>query len=234
MAQPMDISSFENLLKGRPESGLLRMIREVDEDELPSVRLSIFDLRCGTIEQDMATVERIISGNNKGINPQELKLYQGSIGAMVGMALADSMGHRFEFKPFCYEGDPQNLLTDMGTGPGGQFHLQPGQWTDDTSMGLCLADSLLMNKEWDPHDLMNRFLAWWSLGYNNAFRYDQKSRHSCGLGGNISLALEEYIVDPSNPYTVAGDSKTSGNGSVMRNAPIPICFYNDMGSRHSH
>ena len=94
-------------------------------------------------------------------------------------------------------------------------------------MGLCLADSLLMNKEWDPHDLMNRFLAWWYLGYNNAFRYDPSRSSSCGLGGNISASFDRYIEDPSSPYTTAGDIRTSGNGSVMRNAPIPICFWNE-------
>ena len=36
-------------------------------------------------------------------------------------------------------------LTDMGKGKGGSFLLEPGQWTDNTSMGLCLAYSLLVN-----------------------------------------------------------------------------------------
>ena len=33
---------------------------------------------------------------------------------------------------------------------GGCFNLQPGQWTDDTSMALCLATSLLEKGGFDP------------------------------------------------------------------------------------
>jgi len=61
--------------------------------------------------------------------------------------------------------------------------LRPGQWTDDTSMGLCLADSLLLSSMnaaasaavFDPLDLMLRFEAWWHFGYNNAFANDAET-----------------------------------------------------------
>jgi ADP-ribosyl-[dinitrogen reductase] hydrolase len=41
---------------------------------------------------------------------------------------------------------------------GGPFSLAPGEWTDDTSMALCLADSLIAKHELDVHDLLDRFL----------------------------------------------------------------------------
>lgn len=105
-------------------------------------------------------------------------LESGSIGSILGMAIADSMGHRFEFEPVKYD---EITLRDMGKGPGGAFQLLPGQWTDDTSMGLCLADSLIIkNGEYDAHDLMHRFLCWWYCGYNNAFRLDKNRSGSVG------------------------------------------------------
>jgi ADP-ribosylglycohydrolase len=75
---------------------------------------------------------------------------------------------------------------------------------------------------------MQRFLAWWELGYNNAFRFDGK-RHSVGLGGNISMSFEHYI-DGLSPdgLTMAGDSKTSGNGSIMRLGGVPVCFWDNI------
>ena len=94
-------------------------------------------------------------------------------------------------------------------------------------MGLCLADSLLAcGGAWDAHDCMHRFLAWWHCGYNNAFRLEAVARHSVGLGGNISLALTRYVRHP-RAETTAGDRYTSGNGSLMRNAAVPVCFHAD-------
>ena len=117
----------------------------------------------------------------------------------------------------------------MGVGEGGRFRLLPGQWTDDTSMGLCLADSLIeKDGVFEPKDIMMRFILWWRYGYNNAFRFDEKrnNKHSVGLGGNIRGSIENYIDENGKyPYTTYGDRNTSGNGSIMRNAAIPICYF---------
>ncbi|MDR1896987.1 MAG: ADP-ribosylglycohydrolase family protein, partial [Prevotellaceae bacterium] len=147
-------------------------------------------------------------------------------GILYGMTLGDAIGARLEFEPVCYD---TVFLDGMGNCPDGNFYLKPGQWTDDASMGLCVCDSLLSNKgKLNEHDLMQRFLAWWHLGYNNAFRFDD-DRHSVGLGGNISISFQYYINGESpTGLTVAGDSKTSGNGSVMRLGGVPVCFWDNI------
>ena len=154
------------------------------------------------------------------------KIEKSSMGSMLGMAIGDSMGARVEFQPLDYN---FNQIKDMGEKPEGKFHLKPGQWTDDTSMGLCLADSLIENKGiFEPKDLMMRFLMWWNCGYNNAFRFDNErySKHSVGLGGNISGSLKYFLFsNGKDEYTKFGDKNTSGNGSIMRNAAIPLCYY---------
>ena len=50
---------------------------------------------------------------------------------------------------------------------GGPFGLRPGEWTDDTSMALCLADSLIARSGLDQRDLMERFVRWWRQGENS-------------------------------------------------------------------
>ena len=151
---------------------------------------------------------------------------KSSIGSMQGMTIGDAMGARVEFMPLDYN---YNKIKDMGDTIIGNFRLRPGQWTDDTSMGLCLSDSLIENKgNFDPRDIMMRFILWWFFGYNNAFRFDKKrpSKHSVGLGGNISGSLFKYIKDSGkNEYTKYGNRHTSGNGSIMRNAAIPLCYF---------
>jgi len=80
-----------------------------------------------------------------------------ALGAMFGMAIGDSMGAPLEFSPCRY-----GVITvkDMGQGVQGSFSLRPGQWTDDASMGFCLADSLLSCHGFDPIDSMLRYQAW--------------------------------------------------------------------------
>ena len=195
-----------------------------DESTLTKyVKVSIFDIETrGTISRDKKRTSFLLK------NPSECtKLESKSIGSILGMVIGDAMGHRFEFEDLVYD---TITLRNMGEGKGGDFKLEPGQWTDDTPMGLCLADTLLVNKgEFEPRDLMHRFLLWWNCGYNNAFRFDKESKSSCGLGGNISKSFNQYIYEKGkNPYTKAGNNKTSGNGSVMRNAAVPICFCRDI------
>jgi len=206
-------------------------------------RLSIFDNEeRGTIKQDKEKINKLLeilmetdNSDDRLSKIKELDICEvekKGIGSMLGMAIGDAMGARYEFEDFRY--DTIDLI-NMGEGLGGNFDLLPGQWTDDTSMGLCVADSLLMNNgKLSEHDIMHRFIAWWRGGYNNAFRYNDKPRSSVGLGGNISLSFTNYLnyynrhKELGNAETDAGDKNTSGNGSIMRNAAIPICFHKNI------
>lgn len=145
-----------------------------------------------------------------------------ALGCFMGMVVGDALGAPLEFTNLDY--NRKNPIINMHNTSKGD--LKAGQWTDDTSMGLCLTDSLLVKKCFDPFDCMLRYLAWWNCGYNNAFRYDytDKFKHSVGLGGNISGSLKNFISKGTN-YTTWGNAETSGNGSIMRNAPIPIAYH---------
>ena len=160
-------------------------------------KISIFNKNRGTVEKDRALVNKILEilMTNKTVQEKKelLKPFnldpkeKRGIGSMLGMALGDAMGARYEFLSVRYN---EIDLKDMGDNSVSNFRMEPGQWTDDASMGLCLADSLLMNNgKLDEHDLMHRFLCWWKGGYNNAFRFNPIPRRSVGLGGNISLSL---------------------------------------------
>lgn len=59
-----------------------------------------------------------------------------AVGALVGLAVGDAIGTTLEFQ----RRDAGRIDDMIGGGP---FQLRPGEWTDDTSMALCLADSLL-------------------------------------------------------------------------------------------
>ena len=82
-------------------------------------------------------------------------------GALLGLALGDALGTTLEFKPK----DSFTPITDMVGG--GPFQLEAGQWTDDTSMALCLADSLLAVGEHHAQDQIVRYLQWRDWGINS-------------------------------------------------------------------
>ena len=80
-------------------------------------------------------------------------------GSLLGLAVGDALGTTLEFK------SPGTFtpITDMVGG--GPFNLEPGEWTDDTSMALCLAESLIEKEKFDPSDQMQRYLKWSREGY---------------------------------------------------------------------
>lgn len=100
---------------------------------------------------------------------------------------------------------------------GGKFRLRKGEWTDDTSMALCLAESLIERRGFDPLDQMQRYWRGANEGHNSC------RSHAFGIGKTVAAALARF-QKTGEPYSGATDSSASGNGSLMRLAPIPM-FY---------
>jgi ADP-ribosyl-[dinitrogen reductase] hydrolase len=139
-----------------------------------------------------------------------------AVGSLFGLAVGDAIGTTVEFLPR----DNYPVLKDMIGG--GAFKLDPGQWTDDTSMAICLAESLLKYPEFNAFDLMNRFDRWNLLGENS-------STGRCFDIGNTTISSLRKFRQTGNPYSGSEEKEGSGNGSLMRLAPVPILFWNDSG-----
>jgi ADP-ribosylglycohydrolase len=132
-------------------------------------------------------------------------------GALIGLAAGDALGTTVEFSP------PGRFapLTDMVGG--GPFELRPGEWTDDTSMALCLAESLVECRGFDAADQMARYLRWYREGYLS-------STGSCfDIGVTVQGALVRF-ARTGDPMAGSTDPQTAGNGSLMRLAPVPLFF----------
>jgi ADP-ribosyl-[dinitrogen reductase] hydrolase len=97
----------------------------------------------------------------------------------------------------------------------------PGEWTDDTSMALCLADSLLACGGFDPADQMARYWRWGEEGYRSV------RPHPIGMGKNVVQAMRRWRKT-GEPYCGSPDPKTSGNGCLMRLAPVSIFFQQNL------
>src|ERR1035437_2609314 len=80
-------------------------------------------------------------------------------GCLLGLAVGDAIGTTVEFRP---RGSFPPVTEMTGGGP---FRLKPGEWTDDTSMALCLATSLVQMARFDADDQMQRYCRWMDSGY---------------------------------------------------------------------
>ena len=139
-----------------------------------------------------------------------------SKGCLLGLAVGDAIGTTVEFLP---RGTFKPVVTMTG---GGMFMLDCGKWTDDTSMALCLGESLLENKGFDAVDQMKKYTDWHENGY-------MSSTGTCFDIGNATRKALDCFNNPTKPHHKNGfcgnTSKwSSGNGCLMRLAPIPI-FY---------
>lgn len=104
---------------------------------------------------------------------------------------------------------------------GGPFGLAPGKWTDDTSMALCLAESLLARGGSDPADQMTRYLDWWHRGYLS-------STGACfDIGMTVRAALRRFEAS-RQPFEGSEDPATAGNGALMRLAPVVLYYFPDV------
>lgn len=141
-------------------------------------------------------------------------------GALLGLATGDALGTTLEFKP---PGTFEPLSDMVGGGP---FGLAPGEWTDDTSMALSLARSLVL-RGFDPTDQMRRYVRWWKDGYlsSNGTCFD--------VGNTVQQALSKF-EKTGDPYAGSTSPTSAGNGSLMRLAPVPMYFAEDAEAVDEH
>ncbi|CAF1196752.1 unnamed protein product [Didymodactylos carnosus] len=168
-------------------------------------------------------------------------LHKRIYGSMLGMAIGDAVGACVEFRPRSFM--VMHPVEDLQGG--GTWGLKAGQWTDDTSMTLCLAASLINKKGFQPYDQLVRYNWWYQQGYMSStgecfdigkatedslrefssrqqkFARENRlpSKHIDFLPDNCVTKFEKDMTTECSAPGVAG------NGALMRLAPVPLFFY---------
>ena len=132
-------------------------------------------------------------------------------GGLLGLAVGDALGTTLEFA------SPGSFMPIADMVGGGPFDLAPGQWTDDTSMALCQAESLIECRGFDARDQMQRYLRWYRHGHlsSNGRCFD--------IGNTVQAALSAFERS-GDPFAGSTDPDSAGNGSLMRLAPVPLAY----------
>jgi ADP-ribosyl-[dinitrogen reductase] hydrolase len=235
-------------------------IRAIESEHLERVK-AVIGVRNNIIDKEFFI----------GFIANEGETFNRQIGAYMGMVLGDYLGAPIEFLPVINCSNSIRIGSDGSVTYPEQvlnpFHLETGQWTDDASMGACIADSLLVCDDgkmddaqnvplgdsisgitsnmadlcgdiwcssFSGRDIRSRFWNWCINGYNNAFRYStiRSPYQSVGLGGNISKSLNPLsgnLLEQIDDFYIS-QSSDSGNGGIMRLAPVPV-FYSHLSER---
>jgi len=137
-------------------------------------------------------------------------------GTLIGLAIGDALGAAVEFQP------PGSFKPVTAYRAGGPHGLAAGEWTDDTSMALALADSIAtadgITAGWDLNDQAERYVQWWKTG-----KYSVNGR-CFDIGITTRSALGRFVAGKDALASGDRSDEASGNGSIMRLAPVPIRF----------
>ncbi len=130
-------------------------------------------------------------------------------GVLVGLAAGDALGAGYEFGP-AFEG-PVEMKG------GGPFNWDPGEWTDDTQMAICIAEQAATG-DLDLDALGDRFIAWASEA-NDIGNQTRTVLSRAIDGSDLPVAAAEYFRQRPN--------HSAGNGSLMRTGPVALAFLGD-------
>ncbi len=132
-------------------------------------------------------------------------------GSLLGLAIGDALGA-------AAQGKPRGTFAPLrGITGGGPFGLAPGEWTDETAMAWCLAESLAERRGFSIDDQMRRFVRWWRDGYHSA------TGRCLGIGSRTRESLERY-VETGDPLSVPAGPSRAGNRCLARLAPVPLYY----------
>ncbi len=144
---------------------------------------------------------------------EPLTLRERMVGCVLGLVVGDAIGVPVEFKSRAQlDAAPVTDMTGFGT-----YNQPPGTWSDDSSLALSTAESLLGG--YDPEDMMRRFHAWLTTGAMTP--HDEV--FDVGIATRAAIARFAR-GEPADAWG-GRDERDNGNGSLMRIAPLACAVH---------
>ena len=138
-----------------------------------------------------------------------------AIGMFMGLFIGDALGAPLEFIR------PHEMTKTLREMEGGGVHnTAEGEWTDDGAMAVAIADAYIGSKRFDPENIAMNFRMWKKTGHFGTRNY------VFDIGRTCSEAIER--ITPTHPYAGSCSYSSSGNGSIMRIAPVVLANHNSM------
>lgn len=138
-----------------------------------------------------------------------------AIGMFMGLFIGDALGAPNEFlRPH----EIDEPVTDMVGG--GVHNTAEGEWTDDGAMAVAIADAYISSKRFNPEAIAMNFKIWKKTGFFGTRNY------VFDIGRTCSEAIDRMAM--THPYAGSCSYDASGNGSIMRLAPIVLANHNNL------
>jgi ADP-ribosyl-[dinitrogen reductase] hydrolase len=151
-------------------------------------------------------------------------------GVLLGMACGDALGAGYEFGP------PLGPDVSVAMVGGGGFNWEPGEWTDDTSMAIAIAEVSATGADLRSEGACNLIAARWAawaaeakdVGNQTGAVLSAASRAACTRGELAPTAADLTAAGTAHHHGHSG--RSGGNGSLMRTAPIALAYLDDPGA----
>jgi ADP-ribosylglycohydrolase/protein-tyrosine phosphatase len=142
------------------------------------------------------------------------------------MASGDALGAGYEFGP------PLDDDVTVVMNGGGSFNWAPGEWTDDTSMAIAIAEVSAAGLDLRSEAAQDAIAARWAEWATTAHDVGIQTRHVLGAAGQAASKRGEHRPTAADLRAAATalherTGKTAGNGSLMRTAPVALAYLDD-------
>jgi len=186
-------------------------VDDLPDSERKPIRLDRFVSDDWSGVEMLTVAQPLPDGEDRVLTAKDTEVFRDrAIGCFIGLAIGDALGAPVEFE------QPGTFDPVIGYRAGGPFNLRAGEWTDDTSMALGLADALIEDPYLHTNLVMDNWLIWYKKGAysHNGQCFD--------IGNQTRSALSDYAKGRTPPRT-----ESAGNGGIMRLAPVVTRWWFD-------
>ncbi|QTO38159.1 ADP-ribosylglycohydrolase family protein [Tessaracoccus sp. MC1865] len=135
-------------------------------------------------------------------------------GLLVGTAVGDALGAGYEFGPPLAPDAPVGMIG------GGLGDFAPGEWTDDTSMAVCIAH--VFNQRMDPRTAQARDAIATNFGAWIASNPPDVGVQTRAVMRMADAGYADDLTQAARRYFAANPTRSAGNGALMRTAPVAL------------
>ena len=140
-------------------------------------------------------------------------------GVLLGTAAGDALGAPYEFGP------PRGPDLEVAMVGGGGFGWEPGEWTDDTSMALAIAEIAATGADLRREEVLDTLTARWHGWSEHAKDVGVQTRTVLSRAGQRGISAHTAREEAAALHQATG--RTAGNGSLMRTAPLALAYLDD-------
>ena len=140
-------------------------------------------------------------------------------GVLLATAAGDALGAPYEFES---ARGPELEVAMVG---GGSFCWAPGEWTDDTSMAIAIAEVAATGADLRDDAAQDAIVERWYGWSRTAKDVGNQTRTVLGTVGRMGISATNALAASRALHERTGH--TAGNGSLMRTAPVALAFLDD-------